>query len=352
MKNKSSLLVVCLVVVFALSLFLGGAFVRYIHSPVIESSEATVLVEVPEGSTFSKLMFDMHKKGQLKYPRLLIWYARLNNLAGSLKAGEYEIKKGAHAREFIEQLNEGHVLKRNVTFVEGITFRDMRKELANAVKLKQTLQQLSDEDIMKKLGQPGVVPEGNFFPDTYQYHLGMSDEQILRAAMKKMQKTLQQEWESRASGLPYNSPYEALTMASIVEKETGVESERSKIAGVFIRRMQKGMLLQTDPTVIYGLGEKYDGNLHKSDLQIDSKYNTYKYAGLPPTPIAMPGLDAIHAALNPDQGKSLYFVAKGDGSHEFSDSLQQHSAAVNRYQMNRSGNYRSAPSQRETGDTP
>ncbi|HET8707881.1 MAG TPA: endolytic transglycosylase MltG [Pseudomonadales bacterium] len=352
MKNKSALFVVVLVVFLALSLVLGGAFVRYIHSPVIEGDETTVLVEVPEGSTFAKLMFDMHKKGQLKYPRLIIWYARLNGLTGSLKAGEYEIKKGTHARQFILQLNEGRVLKRNITFIEGTTFREMREELASAEKLKQTLNGLSDDEVMKKLGMPGVSPEGNFFPDTYQYHLGMTDEQVLRTALKKMQKTLQQEWEVRSDGLPYASPYEALTMASIVEKETGVEAERAKIAGVFVRRLQKGMLLQTDPTVIYGLGDKYDGNLRKADLQNDSRYNTYKYPGLPPTPIAMPGLDAIHAALNPDSGKSLYFVAKGDGTHEFSDSLQQHSAAVSRFQLNRSNNYHSAPTPRESGETP
>ncbi len=353
MKNKSSAVVlVGVTTLFALLLLMSGAFVRYIHSPVIESNDASVVVEVPEGFTYSKLMFDLHNKGQLKYPRLLIWYARLNGLAGTLKAGEYEIPKGTHARQLFQQLSEGRVLKRTVTFVEGITFHDMRAELEQAEKLKQTLKGISDEEIMVKLGQAGVAPEGKFFPDTYQYHLGMSDENVLRAAMKKMQKTLENEWENKSSDLPYHSSYEALTMASIIEKETGVEYERAKIAGVFVRRLQQGMMLQTDPTVIYGLGSKYDGNLHKADLQSDSKYNTYKYAGLPPTPIAMPGLDAIHAALNPELGKSLYFVAKGDGTHEFTESLQQHSAAVKRYQLNRSANYHSAPSQHESGDTP
>jgi len=252
MKKSPNLFIVSAVLLVALSLYLGGAFIRYIHSPVIVSNEPAVLVEVPEGSTFSGVMFDLHKKGQLKYPRLIIWYARLNDLAGSLKAGEYEIATGMHAREFIEQLNEGRVLKRNITFIEGSTFRDMRAELQQAPKLKQTLQTLSDSEIMTGLGMAGTSPEGSFFPDTYQYHLGMSDEQILRAAMKKMQKTLQAEWDNRAQGLPYQTAYEALTMASIIEKETGIESERAKIAGVFVRRLQKGMLLQTDPTVIYG----------------------------------------------------------------------------------------------------
>jgi UPF0755 protein len=219
--------------------------------------------------------------------------------------------------------------------VEGWTFRQLLSALRRHEAVRDTLDGLSDEAIMARLGYPGKHPEGRFLPETYQFPRGTSDLEFLRRAYDGMQRALAAAWQGRAEDLPLDSPHEALVLASIVEKETGLASERARIAGVFVRRLRRGMRLQTDPTVIYGLGEAFDGNLRRRDLAADTPYNTYTRAGLPPTPICLPGKAAIEAVMHPAHGTSLYFVARGDGSHQFSDTLEAHNRAVQKYQLNR-----------------
>lgn len=246
----------------------------------------------------------------------------------------------------------GEVVQYSLTLVEGWNFRQVRNALAKSDKLQQTLTGLSDSQVMEKLGHGGVFPEGRFFPDTYRFVKGMTDVELLEKAYDRLDDVLAKEWSKRADDAPYSDPYQALIMASLVEKETGVPQERGQIAGVFVRRMQIGMLLQTDPTVIYGLGERYTGKLTRAHLKEATPYNTYVIAGLPPTPIAMVGREAIHAALNPVPGKSLYFVARGDGSHVFSDDLDAHNSAVREFQLKRRADYRSSPAPQATPATP
>ena len=234
----------------------------------------------------------------------------------------------------------------SLTLVEGWSFRQVRAALVRQEKLEQRLADLDDKALMDRLGLAGVSPEGRFFPDTYRYVSGMSDQDLLKQASARLDQVLDEEWARRADGLPYRKPYDALIMASMVEKETGVAEERGQIAGVFVRRLRSGMRLQTDPTVIFGLGERYNGNLTRAHLQQPTPYNTYVIDGMPPTPIALAGREAIHAALNPVAGKSLYFVARGDGSHVFSETLEQHNRAVREYQLKRRADYRSSPAPR------
>ncbi|MNZ91396.1 putative aminodeoxychorismate lyase [compost metagenome] len=231
----------------------------------------------------------------------------------------------------------------SLTLVEGWSFRQLRAALAGQERLEQTLAGLDDATLMQRLGLDGQHPEGRFFPDTYRYVRGMRDIDLLRQAHERLESVLDEEWRQRAEDLPYREPYQALIMASLVEKETGAAEERDEIAGVFVRRLRAGMLLQTDPTVIYGLGERYAGNLTRAHLREPTPYNTYVHAGLPPTPIAMVGREAIHAALHPAAGDSLYFVARGDGTHVFSRSLDEHNRAVREFQLKRREDYRSSP---------
>jgi UPF0755 protein len=237
----------------------------------------------------------------------------------------------------------GEVVQYSLTLVEGWSFRQVRTALERQSKLELTLTGLSDAQLMARLGYPGVNPEGRFFPDTYRFVRGMSDLDLLKQAYVRLEQVLAEEWQGRADGLPYKAPYDALIMASIIEKETGVPEERGEIAGVFVRRLRIGMRLQTDPTVIYGLGERYNGKLTRAHLREPTAYNTYVIDGMPPTPIAMVGREAINAALHPVAGKSLYFVARGDGSHVFSNSLEAHNRAVREYQLTRREDYRSSP---------
>ena len=249
------------------------------------------------------------------------------------KAGEYQFRDGMSARAILTQVAAGHVVEYPVRLLEGWTFQQVREELESAPRLAQTLAGLSKAEIMQRMGAPGVHPEGRFFPDTYFYTAGSNDLSILQRAYAKMQARLRQEWESRDTNVPFATADEALILASIVEKETGRSEERGLVAGVFINRLNKRIRLQTDPTVVYGLGEKYDGRIHKRDLLTDTPYNTYTRYGLPPTPIAMPGVASLHATLHPEQTNALYFVARGDGSHEFSDTLTKHNQAVSKYQL-------------------
>lgn len=302
------------------------------------------LLEVPVGSTPGGLLNRLEREGVLEGAFWLRQYWRFNLADQSLHSGEYRMRPGMTARELLELWIKGEVVQYSLTLVEGWNIRQVRTALAGEEKLKQTLTQLSDEDLMRELGEPGVHPEGRFFPDTYRYVRGMSDLDLLTQANRRLKQVLAEEWTQRAEGLPYKDPYQALIMASIIEKETGVPAERGQIAGVFVRRLSKGMRLQTDPTVIYGMGELYTGKIRRSHLREATPYNTYVINGLPPTPIAMVGREAIHAALHPEDGDSLYFVARGDGSHVFSATLEAHTRAVREFQLKRRADYRSSPS--------
>jgi UPF0755 protein len=265
-------------------------------------------------------------------PTLLYWWFRLSGDARQIKAGSYEVERGATPRSLLRKIVRGEEALRAMTLVEGWNFRQVREALSKAEQLTPTSRGLDDDLIMKVLGKPGVHPEGRFFPDTYTYAKGSSDLALLQRAMRAMDKKLDAAWRQRPADCPLTSPDQALILASIVEKETGRASDRAMIAGVFSNRLRIGMMLQTDPTVIYGLGPGFDGNLRKRDLQRDTPWNTYTRAGLPPTPIAMPGKASLMAAVQPAPTKALYFVSKGDGSSQFSATLEEHNRAVNTYQ--------------------
>nr|WP_276583521.1 endolytic transglycosylase MltG [Pseudomonas sp. RIT-PI-S] len=307
------------------------------------SLPAEQLVEVPLGASPGGMLNRLEEQGALHGAFWARLYWRFNLDSQPLHTGEYRLGPTMTVREMFGLWQRGEVVQYSLTLVEGWTFRQVRTALARQEKLKQTLAGLSDEDVMAKLGHPGVFPEGRFFPDTYKYVKGMSDTQLLEQAFTRLDAVLAQEWQARDPALPYNDPYQALIMASLIEKETGVPQERGEIAGVFVRRLATGMLLQTDPTVIYGMGERYSGRITRADLREPNPYNTYLNPGLPPTPIAMAGREAIRAALNPTPGESLYFVAKGDGSHVFSADIDAHNQAVRQYQLKRRADYRSSP---------
>lgn len=259
--------------------------------------------------------------------------ARFRGQAGTIKAGSYEVERGVTPMALLDKLTSGDFSQSEIVFIEGWTFRQMRAALNAVTGLIHDSAALSDAEIMARLGEAGRSPEGLFFPDTYLFAKGASDLELLKRAHVAMDKRLQDVWQQRAPDLPYRSPYEALIMASVIEKETGQSSDRAVIGGVFVNRLRLGMLLQTDPTVIYGLGDKFDGNLRKKDLLADTPHNTYTRSGLPPTPIAMPGQASLMAALNPAKTPALYFVARGDGSSHFSRTLAEHKRAVAKYQL-------------------
>lgn len=288
---------------------------------------------IKSGSSLSAVLYDLHKKKIINHPRYLLWYARLNGLANSMKAGDYLLSSNLKTEQFLENIFNGKVIQFSLTIIEGWSFQQLLEALNNHANIKHTVNHLSEKEIMTKLGLPNIHHEGQFLPDTYLFPNQLTDIDFLKRAYAAMQNVLKEEWDKRATGLVYASPYEALIMASIVEKETGQASERGQISGVFVRRLKKRMRLQTDPTVIYGMGKKFKGNIRKRDLLRDTPYNTYRRHGLPPTPIALPGRDAIHAALHPVDGDALYFVSRGDGSHVFSATLKEHNNAVIKYQL-------------------
>ena len=301
------------------------------------------LLDVPAGATPTGTFNRLEAAHTLQDAFWLRLYWRFNLEGQPLHSGEYRMTPGMTAQDLIGLWQRGEVVQYSLTLVEGWNFKQVRSALAKHEKIEQTLDGLSDSEVMEKLGHAGQFPEGRFFPDTYRFVRGMSDAELLAKAYNRLEKVLAEEWEQRAPDVPYANPYEALIMASLVEKETGVPHERGQIAGVFVRRMNIGMPLQTDPTVIYGLGERYNGKLTRAHLREPTPYNTYTIAGLPPTPIAMVGREAINAALHPVSGTSLYFVAKGDGSHTFSDTLDAHNSAVREFQLKRRADYRSSP---------
>jgi UPF0755 protein len=265
-------------------------------------------------------------------PELLYGWFRLSGQGRAIKAGSYELETGITPHQLLAKLARGEESLRAVTIVEGWNVRQVRAALAKEEVLKPDTKGLSDEDLMKALGRPGQHPEGRFFPDTYAYAKGSSDVALLKRAMRAMDKRLEAAWEQRSPQASVKGPEEALILASIVEKETGKAVDRPMVSAVFNNRLRIGMPLQTDPTVIYGLGAAFDGNLRKKDLQSDTPWNTYTRPGLPPTPIAMPGKASLLAAVKPAQSDALFFVARGDGTSQFSASLDEHTRAVNKYQ--------------------
>ncbi len=284
------------------------------------------------GSSLRRIAHQLVDEGVLREPWSFLLLVRARGMERNIKAGNYELRRGMTINDLFLMLTQGSTIQRSIIFIEGWTFRQMREALNQHEDIRHLSMPLTDEEIMQRIGATESHPEGLFFPDSYFFERGMSDLDILKRAYHTMQRRLQQAWEGRAPGLPYRTPYEVLIMASIIEKETGRGDERPMIARVFLNRLELGMRLQTDPTVIYGMGEGFDGNLRRRDLLTDTPYNTYTRHGLPPTPIAMPGMAAIRAALHPAQGDALYFVSRGDGSHVFSATLSEHSRAVNQYQ--------------------
>ena len=288
---------------------------------------------IKSGSSLSSVIYDLANKNIIKQPRYLLWYARLNGLSNKMKTGDYRLTSNQTAQELLNDIFTGKVVQFSLTVIEGWSFNQLLEAINNHPQIGHTISNKSKQEIMHELDLAGTHYEGQFLPDTYNFPKGLTDIEFLKRAHISLKSILKEEWDNRKVGLPYKNSYEALTMASIVEKETGQARERNQIAGVFIRRLEKRMRLQTDPTVIYGMGDKYKGNIRKKDLLRDTPYNTYRRRGLPPTPIALPGREAIHAALHPEDGDALYFVSRGDGSHQFSATLTEHNKAVIKYQL-------------------
>jgi UPF0755 protein len=309
------------------------AWMVFSISTPIKLNTPTLELDLKAGSSLTSVSRQLVQQGALQEPWSFTLLARALGKAGEIKAGNYLIESGITPYDLFVILTNGNTMQASITFIEGWTFAQMRAAMMKNDDIKHVTVAYTDQQILSNIGAKESAPEGLFFPDSYYFSRGMSDQEILKRAYKAMQTKLDKAWQGRDAGLPYNSPYQALTMASIVEKETGKSDERALIAGVFVNRLRIGMRLQTDPTVIYGLGEHFDGNLRKNDLLADTPYNTYTRDGLPPTPIAMPGLASIEAALHPDKTKALYFVGKGDGSHAFSATLVEHNRAVGRYQL-------------------
>lgn len=301
---------------------------------VLDDAERVLVIE--RGDGFNRVL-DKIRALNVTQGTDLEWktLATSMKVAQRLQVGDYLITSGMTPRTLLQRLENGEVLQRKFTIIEGWSMRDLRAGLAKDALLTHEMDALSDEEVMAKLDRKGVFPEGRFLPETYVYTRGTSDLAILDRAAKAMDEALAAAWESRKKDSPLTTPEELLTLASIVEKETGQPRERPQIAGVFVRRMKTGMRLQTDPTVIYGMGSRYAGNIRKTDLTTDTPYNTYTRDGLPPTPIAMPGKAALTAAAQPDDGDTLYFVARGNGAHYFSATLAEHNAAVRKYQLGR-----------------
>jgi UPF0755 protein len=341
---KRPLLIRFFLLLIISALMLSAGAYRYFQSELersIDFPKATLEIEVPKGASFNSVLSYLIDKGLDINPWVAKIYAKQHKLASQIKVGEFHLTSPMTLPTIFEWLTSNKQVSYQVQFIEGTSFRHALNALAAQEKLKHTLDGLGDEDIIGLLNIKYEHLEGLFYPDTYSFHKGDTDISILQRAHQRLNKILDEEWKSKAGNAVLKSPYEALILASIVEKETGVAYERGEIAGVFSRRLTKGMRLQTDPTVIYGLGDRYKGNIKRKHLKEYTPYNTYRIKGLPPTPIALVGRNAIHAALHPKEGKSLYFVAKGDGTHQFSETINEHNKAVRQYQLKRRKDYRS-----------
>jgi UPF0755 protein len=318
---------------------LGAAWVwmqvdSFLKQP-LALTESSLVYTVPKGATLAAVARDLQHRGIIDNARYLQWFGRYTGQAHRIRAGEYRLTPDLLPNDLLALLVAGRSITYRLTLLEGWNIRQIRAAIAGHQALTHTLVGVDDTELMIRLGRPGDHPEGRFFPDTYQFTRDTTDLDFLRRAMRMMDRELAAAWAERADEVPLDNPYQALILASIIEKETGQADERPEIAGVFARRLNKGMKLQTDPTVIYGMGERFDGNLRRKDLREDTPYNTYVHAGLPPTPICMPGREALRAAVAPAPGKTLYFVSRGDGSHVFSETLKQHNGAVRKYQLKR-----------------
>lgn len=324
-----TILALCFSIITAVLLYQD--YKNYLDTPLNIDDPSVFTVQA--GMSFANVNEQLSQQGLNSNSKYLEILARYSGKANKIKTGEYLLTVGLKPEELLDLLVSGKVIQYSFTLLEGWQIREMLEAVHATDLLVHTLSNVNEDNLMQVLGYTETAAEGLFFPDTYSFPKNTTDKAFLQRAYQRLQDVLAEEWQARAEDLPYQTPYEALIMASIIEKETGLASERGTIAGVFVRRLNKNMKLQTDPTVIYAMGKQFNGNIRKKDLGIDSPHNTYRYKGLPPTPIALVGREAIHAALHPEPGKSLYFVAKGDGSHYFSETLTEHNRAVAKYQL-------------------
>lgn len=328
---KKIVIFTCVIVVLMSGLWLTAVWRDLIYTPMLRGQHKSIAIKVPPGTGIHTLARTLYQARLVRYPRLFILLAKINGDAPKLKAGEYQITLKMTASELLANIVAGKVMQRSITFIEGWTFRQIKQALDENTHIEHTIVNMGNKQIMEKLGHPNQYPEGLFFPDTYYFTWGDNDIEVLKTAYNRMEKILKKQWLQRARGLPYKNAYQALIVASLIEKETALPEERRKIAGVIVRRMKKGMRLQVDPTVLYGLGRAYGSVIMQEDLDLYTPYNTYQRLGLPPTPIDMPGQASILAALHPAHGDALYYVARGDGSHHFSATYKEHRKAVQKY---------------------
>jgi UPF0755 protein len=331
--QRGRVVIGAVVVTVLIAAIVAVAFGWYQYQHPLAMKADRIEVRVPAGASPRTIARLLQEAGVGVDAPSFLAAVKATDAARNLRAGRYEFTRGVTLEDIVAKLRAGDVLRERLTVVEGWTFREMRAELARNPDLKQDSARLDTAALLKAIGATETHPEGLFAPDTYVFDPGSSDLDVLRQAYRAQAARLQKAWTQRRADLPLRSPYEALILASIIEKETGQGGERGRIAAVFVNRLKKGMLLQTDPTIIYGLGVKFDGNLRKRDLTTDGPYNTYMRVGLPPTPIALPGLAALEATLQPAQSDDLYFVARGDGTSHFSATLDAHNRAVSKYQL-------------------
>lgn len=334
LSTNIRLLLSTIVALVLITLISAGLITRTLYRPIPELTTNTIYEVVP-GSSVSRVADDLYSRDYLVHPILFRLLSNWQGVGGSIQSGEYELQPGMSAADILEVMVAGRNVQYRLTLVEGWTVAEALQAIRTAEKVQLTLPEpVTYPEIASALGLPRENPEGMIFPDTYFYTKDTSDVELLRRAHTRLQEVLRQAWSQRLGALPFETPYEALILASIIEKESALGSERNEIAGVFVRRLEQGMRLQSDPTVIYGMGASFDGNLRREDLRAETAYNTYRINGLPPTPIALAGAESIHASLNPAQSSALYFVSRGDGSHYFSSTLEEHNAAVDRFQRN------------------
>ncbi|RDL45953.1 endolytic transglycosylase MltG [Marinomonas piezotolerans] len=341
MKLIKTLIALLGIAITFASILVGAVYYGLTEPLNIQSDQR---FEVKKGASSIAIGNQLADRGWIMHPFLTRVAARLDQSIVP-KVGIYKLTPDMNLMDVMVLLDAGETISYSITLLEGKTYKQYLATMANAGNIEMTLQGLASDEIAQKIGLDVASPEGMLFANTYRYHDGDTDLDIFMQANRLLQATLEREWKNKANGLPYRTPYEALIMASIIEKETGTPEERPLVARVFVSRLERGMRLQTDPTVIYGMGDEYNGNITRQDLRTHTPYNTYRIDGLPPTPIANVGYEAIHAALHPGETDALYFVAKGDGSHVFSNTLREHNRAVKSYQLKRKEDYRSSPSQ-------
>lgn len=336
MRLAVKITILLLLITSVLSAYVWTEYQRFVTEPVLVAEGGTIFTIAP-GCNLHRISKQITNDGMSDFPDFyLSLYGRLENKAHLIKAGEYLIQANTTLPQLLDQFIAGRVIQYSFTIIEGMTSQQLINVVINDERLIITLSDTELKSVMTTLGLPDNHGEGEFLPETYNFTAGTTDLKLLMRAHTSMSQALDKAWKNKAENLPYKTPYEALIMASIIEKESGIAEERPQIAGVFVRRLQKGMRLQTDPTVIYGMGDIYQGNIRRKDLRKDTPYNTYTRFGLPPSPIALPSKEAIEAALHPSVGKSLYFVATGkEGRHAFSNTLAAHNKAVRKYQLKR-----------------